>query len=78
MPSATNIISPPLTTTESFTDAAAAVARLEQIYERNTRFLREHFEAYASGKPLDGRVRATYPFVRITTHSHARLDSRLA
>ncbi len=76
MPS--HIISPPPIATESFTDAAAAVARLAQIYERNTRFLREHFEAYASGKPLETRVRATYPFVRITTHSHARLDSRLA
>ncbi|MGJ5074273.1 AMP nucleosidase [Bradyrhizobium oligotrophicum] len=76
---------PPLTVqspqpfqTESFTDAAAAVARLEEIYERNTAFLRGHFEAYANGLVPATRIRATYPFVRLTTASHARLDSRLA
>ena len=64
--------------TEAFTDAAAAVNRLDDIYERNTRFLRDRFEAYANGEPLTARVRATYPFVRVTTSTHARLDSRLA
>src|SRR5262245_11098519 len=72
------ILSPKRIATESFTDAAAAVDRLEEIYERNTAFLRGHFEAYANGKPLGIRVRATYPFVRITTTTHARLDSRLS
>jgi AMP nucleosidase len=61
---------------ESFTDPAAAVARVEEIYERNTAFLRQHFEAYLEGKLPAGHVRATYPFVRITTATHARLDSR--
>ncbi|MDU6375266.1 MAG: AMP nucleosidase, partial [Bradyrhizobium sp.] len=64
--------------TETFTDAAAAVARLEEIYERNTAYLRGHFEAYANGVVPAMRIRATYPFVRLTTASHARLDSRLA
>jgi AMP nucleosidase len=64
--------------TEAFISAAAVVARLEDIYDRNTRFLRDRFDAYANGEPLTARVRATYPFVRITTSSHARLDSRLA
>jgi AMP nucleosidase len=71
-------LSPPPIATEAFTDAAAAVARLEEIYERNTRFLRGHFEAYVNGKALSTRVRATYPFVRIVTATHVRLDSRLA
>ncbi|MCZ7661003.1 MAG: AMP nucleosidase [Xanthobacteraceae bacterium] len=75
---APSLASPPPVATEAFTDAAAAVARLDEIYTRNTRFLRERFEAYAGGEPLATRVRATYPFVRITTRSHARLDSRLA
>lgn len=70
--------SPPGIATAAFTDAAAAVSRLEEIYERNTKFLRDHFEAYAAGKPFETRVRACYPFVRMTTSSHARLDSRLA
>ena len=35
---------------ESFTDADAAVVRLIEIYERNTRFLRDGFEAYVNGE----------------------------
>ncbi|MGA2126607.1 MAG: AMP nucleosidase [Xanthobacteraceae bacterium] len=73
-----HILSPAPLATEAFTDATAAVARLEQIYERNTGFLRDRFEAYAKGEPPAGRVRATYPFVRITTDTHSRLDSRLS
>ncbi|MBO0753919.1 MAG: AMP nucleosidase, partial [Bradyrhizobiaceae bacterium] len=69
---------PPRFAMESFTNAAAAVARLDDIYERNTRFLRDRFDAYANGAPFKARVRATYPLVRITTSSYARLDSRLA
>src|SRR6185369_17951077 len=69
---------PPPLATEAFVDAAAAVARLEEIYERNTRFLRDRFEAYVNGGALTSRVRACYPLVRMTTSTHARLDSRLA
>jgi len=49
---------PPAIATEAFTDAAAAVGRLEEIYERNTKFLRDRFEAYAHGGALTARVRA--------------------
>src|SRR5262249_41286008 len=69
---------PQLMTVKAFTDAAAAVDRLEAIYERNTRFLRDRFEAYVNGEPPPSYVRATYPFVRITTSTHVRLDSRLS
>jgi AMP nucleosidase len=69
---------PPAIATEAFTSANAAVGRLEEIYERNTKFLRDRFEAYAQGGALTARVRAFYPFVRITTSSYARLDSRLS
>ena len=69
---------PPPFATEAFVDAGAAVARLEEIYERNTRFLRDRFEAYVNGMAVTTRVRACYPFVRMTTATHARLDSRLA
>jgi len=69
---------PPPFATEAFVDAGAAVARLEEIYERNTRFLRDRFEAYVNGGAFTTRVRACYPFVRMTTSTHARLDSRLA
>src|SRR5579871_6919891 len=73
-----SVQAPPCLPTETFLNAAAAVTRLDEIYERNTRFLRDRLDAYANGKPLAARVRATYPSVRITTSSHARLDSRLA
>jgi AMP nucleosidase len=69
---------PQAVATEAFTNVNAAVDRLEEIYERNTQFLRDRFEAYANGDALPARVRANYPFVRITTSTHARLDSRLA
>jgi AMP nucleosidase len=72
------ILTPPLVTAQAFTDASAAVSRLEEICERNTRFLRDRFEAYANGETLATRVRANYPLVRITTSTYARLDSRLA
>lgn len=64
--------------TKAFTDASKAVARLEKIFARNTAFLRTHFEAYLKGSLPSGRVRATYPLVRVTTATHSRLDSRLS
>jgi AMP nucleosidase len=72
------IQTPPAIATEAFTDVGAAIGRLVEIYERNTQFLRDRFEAYVNGEALTARVRACYPFVRITTQTHARLDSRLA
>jgi AMP nucleosidase len=78
MHSAPSVLTPQPVETEAFTDATSAVARLNEIYERNTLFLRDCFAAYVNGKPLDTRVRATYPFVRITTSTHTRLDSRLS
>jgi AMP nucleosidase len=75
---ALKVLTPQPIATEAFTDTAAAVARLEEIYERNTGFLRDRFEAYANSEPLTTRVRATYPLVRVTTSTHARVDSRLS
>ncbi len=78
MNAALNILTPQRVATETFTDATSAIGRLEEIYERNTRFLRDRFEAYVNGEPPAMRVRATYPFIRITTSTHVRLDSRLS
>ena len=75
---ALSVLTPQRVATEAFTDANTAVARLEEIYERNTCFLRDRFATYVNGEPLRGRVRATYPFVRITTSTYARLDSHLS
>src|SRR6201986_1326390 len=72
------IVTLPPIPTQAFTDAPSAVERLERIYARNTAFLRERFEAYGRGAALGGRIRACYPFVRITTETHAPVDSRLS
>jgi AMP nucleosidase len=63
---------------EAFSDAAAAVDRLEHIYDQNTAFIRDRFSRLLKSKRLDGRVRATYPEVRIETSSFAQIDSRLS
>ena len=71
-------LSPEPIATEAFRDAATAVVRLTEIYERNTEFLRRYFAAYLKGENPARRVRAFYPFVRITTGTFARVDSRLS
>ena len=50
MNAALNIQTPQRVATEAFTDATSAIGRLEEIYERNTRFLRDRFEAYVNGE----------------------------
>lgn len=78
MQDAPKLLSPARIATEAFTDARSAVARIAHIYQRNTSFLRERFEAFARGERLAARARATYPFVRVTTDTYARVDSRLS
>jgi AMP nucleosidase len=78
MSSPQKVVTPPRIAAQAFTDAPSAVDRLEQIYARNTEFLRDRFEAYGRGETFGGRVRACYPFVRITTETHAPVDSRLS
>ncbi len=62
--------------TEKFTDPHAAVERVCAIYEHNTALLRDAFKRFSNGEVLPGRVRACYPFVRVTTEFHTRADTR--
>jgi len=55
---AQKIVTPTPIATEGSLSADAAIVRLEEIYERNTAFLRERFDAYAR---LDSRL--SYGFV---------------
>jgi len=73
------VVSPATPETRDYTDAAAAVARLEEIYEAACDFLTEKFSqtATATGLPTS-RFRAFYPEVRLRTTSHAQTDSRLS
>ncbi len=63
---------------EDFMDPEAAVDRLEAIYDAATAFLSQHFIAAVTGKRPQGRVRAYYPEIRLTTTSFAKTDSRLS
>lgn len=63
---------------ELFTDAAAAVDRLERLYAQATDFLLTRFnEVLSKGQPK-ARYRAFYPEVRITVGSYTKGDSRLS
>ncbi len=74
----TLVLTPVRQDTRTFTDAAAAVARLEELYGQATGFLVQHFrQAVAKGKPAT-RIRAFYPEIRLTVASHDKIDSRLS
>ena len=61
-----------------FADAESALACVRTIYDGQVRWLADRFGDYAAGKALTGRQRAFYPYVQLTTGTHARLDSRLS
>jgi AMP nucleosidase len=63
---------------EGFVDAEAAVARLIQLYDTATTFLRDRFTAALVGGRPSTRIRAFYPEIRLTTSSFALVDSRLS
>jgi AMP nucleosidase len=72
------VISPEIPGPEQFTDARAAVARLEDLHETAVDFLRKRFtETLEGGRPA-ARFRAFYPEIRITTTSFDPVDSRLS
>ncbi|MCG7573043.1 AMP nucleosidase [Phaeobacter sp. CNT1-3] len=72
------IETPILPDAESFSDPEAAVARLEALYHGSTAFLIEKFRDVMAVCSADRRYRAYYPEVRITTTTHAKVDSRLS
>jgi AMP nucleosidase len=62
--------------TQSFTDPEAALARVLDIYDHNTAILRDGFRRFSAGEVLPQRIRAHYPFVRITTEKATHADTR--
>ncbi len=72
------IETPQLSEAEAFDDAAAAVARLEELYDGAVEFLCRNFLATMAIGRADCRFRAFYPEIRITTTSFAKVDSRLS
>lgn len=79
-------ILPPFIAPQRYTDAAAAVAQVQSIYQASLAHLREAMRRFVAGEPLPGqtdarvlpRVRACYPFVRVQTASVGHGDSRLS
>ncbi len=69
---------PQLPEPEGFTDAAAAVARLQEIYDAAVAFLTENFAASLDGATPEARFRAYYPEIRITVTRFTKIDSRLS
>ncbi|MER8991278.1 AMP nucleosidase [Mesorhizobium sp. M0678] len=63
---------------QSFNDPKKAVAALQVLYDRNTKFLRDSFAALAAGGDNNKRYRAFYPEIGVTTSSFTQIDSRQA
>lgn len=61
-----------------FTDASQAVSYLKTLYAQSVDFLRDRFEHVLQNGAQEGRFRAFYPEIRITTRSYASIDSRLS
>src|SRR5881397_1831468 len=64
--------------TEQISDPLAALARVREIYDTNTAYLRDAFQRFATAEDLRTRVRACYPFIRVRTQTANRADTRLS
>ncbi|MFN4173217.1 MAG: AMP nucleosidase [Pseudorhodobacter sp.] len=72
------ILTPDAPAPQIFTDAGAAVTRLEELYTGATAFLARHFSEAVTGARPAARIRAFYPEIRLVTTSHSKTDSRLS
>ncbi len=72
------LIIPPAQEAKSFNDAKEAVSYVRKLYSVSTTFLRKHFDKVMAGGQVEGRYRAFYPQISITTTSFAKVDSRLS
>ncbi len=72
------IETPDLGAPETFTDAAAAVTRLQELYRASVDFLTERFLDSLEGPSPLVRYRAFYPEIRMTARSYTLGDSRLS
>jgi len=69
---------PPAGAARGFSDATAAVDRLEALHGEATAFLRARFSEVVGAAAPRRRYRAYYPEIRIATASYGQVDSRLA
>ena len=75
-------IPPPITAPFSeatlHSDPAAALARVQQIYQQQIEHLRAAMQRFVTGESPTGHVRACYPYVRVQITSVARAATQLA
>ncbi len=71
------IISPSPMAKKSFSDPVATWEYVQEIYLRNTNFIREQLMKLIKGEVPKGRVRAYYPQVEVVSTSHQKIVSRL-
>ncbi len=71
------ILTPPPLPQRSFRVPEDAWSYVEEIYARNTGFIREHLVNLTRGTVPRGRVRAFYPEVQVTSTSYGKTDSTL-
>ncbi|SDE32410.1 AMP nucleosidase [Ruegeria marina] len=74
----TRLITPQMPEAELFTNAEAAVDRLQALYEQATGFLGDSFARAMQKFEPGTRYRAFYPEIRFTNSSYAQVDSRLS
>ncbi len=63
---------------KKFKEADEAVAYITEIYNHNVDFLRRQFRAYVDQKLREKKVRACYPYIKISIEQANRPDSRLS
>ncbi len=71
------LISPDPLPVKSFSDPTEAWTYIDFIYERNTRFIRDQFLALVKGEKPQGKVRAFYPGVAVSTASYQSARSAM-
>jgi AMP nucleosidase len=72
------IVSPEVPVAQEFSDARAAVERLQELYQIAVGFLTKTFAENVTGARPETRFRAFYPEIRIRTYTYAQTDSRLS
>jgi len=72
------ILTPAPIETKPFVSATDAWKHIDKIYGSSIKFLRAKFQEVLTSPDTQGRYRAFYPEIRITTTSYDQIDSRLS
>ncbi|RED17933.1 AMP nucleosidase [Pontivivens insulae] len=77
-PAQVPVLTPAVRPAKLFHEAGEAVEHIIALYTEATEFLRDNFANVMKGGEVEGRYRAFYPRLELTTTSFARIDSRLS